>query len=73
MQGNITHLVDDAQCAQTIRERRWPAGVPCPPCASTQVIQRGFDDTESARQRYSGLRLNSLQTQSRVSRQARSC
>ena len=24
----------------------------CPACASTQVIKRGFDDTEPARQRY---------------------
>ena len=51
MQVNITHLVDDAQCYQTIRELRWPDGVTCPSCESTQIIKRGFDDTESARQR----------------------
>jgi transposase-like protein len=49
---NITNLIDDAQCYQTVRELRWPEGVDCPSCASTQVIKRGFDDTESARQRY---------------------
>ena len=52
MQVNITNLVDDAQCYQTIRELRWPDGVTCPSCESTQIIKRGFDDTESARQLY---------------------
>jgi len=40
------------QCYQTVRELRWPDGVTCPSCQSTQVIKRGFDDTEPARQRY---------------------
>ncbi len=52
MQVNIKHLVDDGQCYQTVRELRWPDGVACPSCESTQVIKRGFDDTEPARQRY---------------------
>ena len=52
MQINIKNLVDDVQCYQTVRELRWPDGVECPSCQSTQVIKRGFDDTEPARQRY---------------------
>ena len=52
MQVNITHLVDDVQCYKTVRKLRWPHGVMCPACESTQVIKRGFDDTEPARQRY---------------------
>ena len=52
MQVSIKHLVDDVQCYQTVRELRWPDGVACPSCESTQVIKRGFDDTEPARQRY---------------------
>ena len=52
MQVNIKNLVDDGQCYQTVRELRWPDGVACPSCQSTQVIKRGFDDTEPARQRY---------------------
>ena len=52
MQVNIKHLVDDGQGYQTVRELRWPDGVECPSCQSTQVIKRGFDDTEPARQRY---------------------
>ena len=52
LQVNIKKLIDDVQCYQTVRELRWPDGVECPSCQSTQVIKRGFDDTEPARQRY---------------------
>ena len=52
MQVNITNLIDDVQCYQTVRELRWPDGVQCPSCESKHVIKRGFDDTEPARQRY---------------------
>ena len=52
MQINITNLIDDGQCYQTVRGLRWPDGVKCPSCQFTQVIKRGFDDTEPARQRY---------------------
>ena len=51
-QVNITKLIDDVQCYQTVRALRWPDGITCPACQSTQVIKRGCDDTESARQRY---------------------
>src|SRR5438445_11777949 len=49
---NIKNLIDDVQCYQTIRALRWPGGIACPSCESKQVIKRGFDDTEPARQRY---------------------
>ena len=52
VQVNITRLIDDVQCYQTVRELRWPDGITCPSCQSTQAIKRGFDDTEPARQRY---------------------
>ena len=52
MQVNIKHLIDEVQCYQTVREMRWPDGIMCPSCQSTEVIKRGFDDTEPARQRY---------------------
>ena len=52
MQVNITKLIDEVQCYQTVRELRWPDGVGCPSCESQEVIKRGFDDTEPARQRY---------------------
>src|SRR5712691_11009263 len=52
VQVNIKNLIDDVQCYQTVRELRWPDGIACPSCQSKQVIKRGFDDTEPARQRY---------------------
>ena len=52
MQVNIKKLVDEVQCYQTVRELRWPDGIICPSCQSKEVIKRGFDDTEPARQRY---------------------
>src|SRR5712691_984850 len=52
VQVNIKNLIDDVQCYQTVRELRWPDGIACPSCQSQQVIKRGFDDTEPARQRY---------------------
>jgi len=51
LQVNIKHWIDEVQCDQTVRELRWPAGIPCPSCQSTQVMKRGFDDKELARQR----------------------
>src|SRR5207244_7503974 len=52
LQVNIKKLIDEVQCYQTIREMRWPDSVVCPSCQSKEVIKRGFDDTEPARQRY---------------------
>jgi transposase-like protein len=52
VQVNIKNLIDDVPCYQTVRELRWPDGIACPSCQSKQVIKRGFDDTELARQRY---------------------
>ena len=52
MQVNIKNLIDDGHCYQTVRELRWSDGIECPSCQSKQVIKRGFDDTELARQRY---------------------
>jgi hypothetical protein len=52
LQVNIKNLIDDVQCCQIVRELRWPDGIACPSCESTQVIKRGFDDTEPSCQRY---------------------
>src|SRR5207244_4510481 len=52
VQVNITRLIDEVQCYQTVRELRWPDGIACPSCQSKHVIKRGFDDTEPVRQRY---------------------
>src|SRR5687768_4465196 len=52
VQVNIKKLIDEVQCYQTVRELRWPDGIICPSCQSKEVIKRGFDETEPARQRY---------------------
>ena len=52
VQVNIKNLIDDTQCYDTVRELRWPEGRKCPFCESQRVIRRGFDETESAKQRY---------------------
>jgi len=49
---NIQNLIDDVKCFETVRSLRWPDGVTCPHCASSQVIKKGRDDTQPARQRY---------------------
>lgn len=50
---NLPNLIDDAKCYEAIRTLRWADGVQCPHCFHTDVIKRGFDDTEPYRQRYS--------------------
>src|SRR6201997_3093132 len=52
LQVNIKNLIDDVQFYKTVCELRWPEGIVCPSCQSKQVIKRGFDDKELARQRY---------------------
>jgi transposase-like protein len=52
MMLNILNLIDDAKCFETVRSLRWPGGVSCPHCDSSQVIHKGCDDTQPARQRY---------------------
>ena len=52
MQVNIKNLIDDVQCYETVRTLRWPDGIECPCCESKDVIKRGFDDKQLARQRY---------------------
>jgi transposase-like protein len=49
---NLPDLIDDARCFQTVRDLRWPDGISCPHCSSTQVIKDGRDDTQPHRQRY---------------------
>lgn len=48
----LRSLVDDAKCFETVRALRWPQGVHCPHCDSSQVVRKGVDDTQPARQRY---------------------
>lgn len=52
MRVNIQNLIDNEQCYRTVRDLRWPDGVTCSHCESTEIIKRGKDDTEPYRQRY---------------------
>ena len=58
------NLIDNTQCYKTVRELRWQEGTKCPFCESHSIIRRGFDEKESAKQRYQykscGKRLNDL-------------
>lgn len=48
----IAGLIDDAKCFETVRSMRWPNGVRCTRCGSTEVIKHGHDETQPHRQRY---------------------
>ena len=50
---NLTHLIDDEKCYETVRQMRWTRGVCCPKCKSSEVIKRGKDETQPVHQRYS--------------------
>lgn len=52
MQVNISNLIDNFKCYETVRELRWTDGVICPSCGSKDIIKDGVDEVDSARQRY---------------------
>lgn len=49
---NLQTLIDKQKCYETVRQLRWPEGVTCSKCDSKSVVKRGFDETQSYRQRY---------------------
>ena len=49
---NLQTLIDEQKCYATVRQLRWPEGVTCSKCDSKHVVKRGFDETQSHRQRY---------------------
>jgi transposase-like protein len=48
----IAELIDDPKCYEVVRKLRWPEGVRCPNCDSTNIKKRGHHDRYSYRQRY---------------------
>lgn len=49
----LQDMLDDKKVYETVRELRWSDGnVKCPHCGSSQVVKKGFHNTETARQRY---------------------
>jgi transposase-like protein len=49
---HMQSLIDDATCFETVRALRWPDGVRCPTCDSSELTKQGRDDTQPERQRY---------------------
>jgi len=49
---NLQSLLDDNKSYETICQLRWPAGVCCPHCESSEVTKQGRDTTQPARQKY---------------------
>jgi hypothetical protein len=49
---HLQSLIDDTTCFATVRDLRWPDGVRCPTCDSSEVTTQGRDDTQPERQRY---------------------
>ena len=45
-------LLDNAKCYEQIRQIRWPDGIKCPRCGSTDITRQGKDDSQPDRQRY---------------------
>lgn len=52
MQINLSNLIDEAQCYDTVRELRWPEGRECPFCDSKKVIRKGSQNNRFEMQRY---------------------
>lgn len=50
---NITNLIDDQKCYETVHLLRWKEGVNCPNCNSPDVKKNGKHNNSEFRQRYS--------------------
>jgi transposase-like protein len=49
---NIQTLIDEAKCYEVVRQLRWPTGVRCPVCDSSEIVKRGKHTHQAHRQRY---------------------
>ncbi len=49
---NIQELIDDARCYAEVRKLRWPEGIRCPKCNSSEITKRGKHNRQKQRQRY---------------------
>ena len=52
MKLRIQNLIDDELCYEEVRKIRWPNGVCCPFCKSSNIINRGKHNKLPYRQRY---------------------
>ena len=55
---NIQMLVSEIQCYETVRKLRWPNGVVCVECKSTDITRNGHKGGKSACQKYQCRRCN---------------
>jgi transposase-like protein len=49
---HILSLIDETKGIKTVRALRWPGGVHCPTCDSSQIAAQKHDETPPVRQRY---------------------
>jgi transposase-like protein len=49
---NIQTLIGEAKCYEVVRQLRWPNGVRCPTCDSTEIVKRGKHTHQAHRQCY---------------------
>ncbi|MDD5277738.1 MAG: transposase [Methylovulum sp.] len=42
-------LINNTKCFETVRNLRWPDGVPCPHCGSKDIARQGKDETQPGR------------------------
>ena len=49
---NLQTLIDEAKCYEVVRQLRWPTGVRCPACDSSEIVKRGKHTHQAHRQRY---------------------
>ncbi len=49
---NLQTLIDEAKCYGVVRQLRWPTGVCCPTCNSSEIVKRGKHTHQTHRQRY---------------------
>jgi transposase-like protein len=49
---NLTELLSEDRCYNTLRQLRWSEGVHCPNCGSSEYRHNGFHSKYTSRQRY---------------------
>ena len=49
---SIKKLISESQCYETIRKLRWPEGVRCVGCLSTEIKRNGHKGEDNACQKY---------------------
>lgn len=49
---NLSYLIDDGKCYETVRLLRWQDGIDCAKCSSQSIIKRAKDYNHPHRQRY---------------------